>query len=503
MVLRKPYAFLIKYFKLFHIIMFICFGYLVFVLQKIYLFFSSYVKTSNFTYFEDMTSKYIPVLVFFILILLIGFGIGILLLMRKKDKPVLFYKLLITYCVVLLIAFIYFFTFFKSLENTVYPPLRVVINRDISLFLYIVNYFFVAFSFIRGFGFDIKKFSFDKDKKELNLEESDSEEYELNINLEKEDVVNYFNKQKREFKYYLEENSLVLTILGIVLVVGLGIFLYLNIFVYNKVYKEKDDVSIGGVTYVVNSSYITNIDKYGKTLSSNEYVIINLNIINDEVPGYLDKQAFRINTETEYIYPFTSTCDLFDDLGECYKNQQLKANDNHNYIMVFKIKNDVEKLYFEVLKENGSEYKYSKVLLSPQKYGVEKTNYNIGESFKINNNEYKINSYEILEKTSYEYEECINETCNNYTRTVSPSLGDNVLALEFDSIENLTDDFLNRTLGLKYDTKTYFGDELKLIDKYKNTLYFSIPSGVKNTGKLYLIITMRDKCYSISLNGGE
>ena len=139
MIIRKPYAILIKYFKIIHIIMFVIFGYIVFVLRKIYLFFSDYVKANNFMYFEDMTTKYIPTVVFFLAILLLFFGIGIFLLMRKKDKPVLFYRLLIVYSFSLLVAFIYFFFFFKSLDTTIYEPLRIVVNRDIALFLYIVK----------------------------------------------------------------------------------------------------------------------------------------------------------------------------------------------------------------------------------------------------------------------------------------------------------------------------------------------------------------------------
>ena len=169
MILRKPYAILIKYFKIIHILMFVSFGYLVFALRKIYVFFSSYIKTSNFTYFENMSSIYVPWFLFFIVIILLGLAIGILLLMNKKEKPVLFYKIMIGFCAFLLVFLIYFLFFFKSLDTTVYENLRIVANRDISLFAYIINFFFVGFTFIRGFGFDIKKFSFDKDKKELNL----------------------------------------------------------------------------------------------------------------------------------------------------------------------------------------------------------------------------------------------------------------------------------------------------------------------------------------------
>ena len=502
MILRKPYAMLIKYFKLIHIIMFFFFAYLVFVIRKIYLFFSEYVKTSNFTYFEDMTSRYIPIIVFFMIILILGLAIGVFLLMRKKDKPVLFYKLLITYCVILLAVFIYFFAFFKSLDSTVYEPLRIVVNRDIILFLYIINFFFVGFSFIRGFGFDITKFSFDKDKKELNLEESDSEEYELNVKLEKEDVKNFLNRQKREFKYYLKENALVLSIIAGVIIIGLGISLYLNFFVINKVYKEKEEISISDLVYVVNSSYVTNVDKYGKASGAkNDYLVVNFNILNTGSSGYLDSQSLRVHIDNEYYYPSSITCDLFDDLGECYKNQQIKSKDNHNYIVVYRIKTEHKKIYMEILKEKGAEYKYSKVLLDYKTRNLTEENYKLNETFTIKDSSHQINSYEITDKTSYEYQECVEDKCSNYTKTVSPRIGDITLVLDISDLDKLSDDFLKSAIGLRHENKTIYGNNIKLIDRHDNKVYLSVSNSVKNADKLTLVITTREKKYNILLKG--
>ena len=504
MILRKPYAILIKYFKLMHIIMFVVFAYLVFVIRKIYLFFSEYVQTSNFTYFEDMTSRFIPTIAFFLIILLLGFAIGIFLLMRKKDKPVLFYRLMIIYCTILLGSFIYFFVFFKSLESTVYEPLRIVINRDISLFIYIVNFFFVAFSFIRGFGFDIKKFSFDKDKKELQLEESDSEEYEVNVSIEKEDIVDFFNRQKREFRYYLKDNALTLSIMGGMIVVGVGIFIYLNFFVTNKVYKEKEDVVNGKLTYVVNNTYVTKLDKFGKVLNNqNDYLIVNLSITNNQATGYLDQQALRIHIDDEYYYPLTSTCDMFSDLGECYKNQQLKVNTKYNYIVVYKIKTEYDKIFLEILKNKGDEYKYNKVLLEQKKYNLKETNYKINDNFVINDNDHKIISYEISDKASYQYEECVNEVCNTFTKIVSPRTGEMVLTLEITDMEKLSDDFLNSAIGLFYNKKMTYGNDIKLLDRHNNKVYLSVKSVVKSLDELTLVITTRNNKYNILLSGDD
>ena len=503
MILRKPYAILIKYFKIIHIIMFVFFGYFVFVLRKMYFFFSDYVKTSNFTYFEDMTSRYVPLIVFFMVIVLLGLAIAIFLLMRKKDKPVFFYKLLILYSSILFVAFIYFFIFFKSLDSTVYEPLRIVINRDIILFIYIINFGFVILTFIRGFGFDIKKFSFEKDKKELNLEESDSEEYELNVGLEKDDILNYINKQKREFKYYLRENSLVLSIVGGVILVSIIVFIFVNFFVINKTYKEGQEVNIDGLTYIVNDSHITNYDKYGRLLTDkNDYLIVSIKIINNRGDGQLDKQNFRIHLNDEYYYPLTSSCDMFNDVGDCYNNQSLKANTTYNYILAYKIKNEHKKIYLEILKNKGKNNKYSKVLLSYKPYEKVESNYNLDDTFRIKGNEYQVNGFELSDKTSYTYQECISEKCNTFTKTITPKTGEVVLALEINNLKNLEDNFLKSSLGLKYGNKVLYGSEIKVIDRYENKIYLSVPNNIKEVSNLSLTITTRENKYNINLNGG-
>ena len=504
MILRKPYALLIKYFKLIHIIMFVIFSYIVFVLRKIYVFFSDYVKSSNFTYFENMTSRYVPIIVFFLVVILLAFGISILLLMRRKDKPVLFYKFVIGYSVILLIAFIYFFIFFKSLDSVVYEPLRVVINRDVILFLYIINFAFVIFSFIRGFGFDIKKFSFEKDKRELNIEDSDSEEYELKVNIEKEDVANYIHKQKRELGYYIKENSLVLSIVGGVILLGLIIFIYLYFFVWNRVYHEGDSVKIGNLTYVVSESHITNLDKYSKVLSKdNDYLVVNLSIVNNEGNGYLDKQALRVHINDEYYYPQISTCDLFNDVGDCYKNQQLTINTSYNFILVYKLKKEHKKIYMEILKNKDDEYNYSKVSLSPKEYEQQKVSYAVNDEITIENNTYKITGYELNNKTSYNYEGCIEENCTTYTKMVLPKVGEIVLTLNIEGLEKLSDNFIKSAIGLKYNNKTLYGSDLKFIDKHENMLYYSVPSNLQNVTSLVLSIKTRTKEHDVTLVGGN
>ena len=113
MILRKPYAFLIKYFRLIHIIMFVFFIYLVFALREIYIFFKDYIGGNGYMYFENMASKYVSPWLLGIVILLFVLAISIFYLMRKKEKPVLFYRLVMGYTVILLGVLIYYYFFFK------------------------------------------------------------------------------------------------------------------------------------------------------------------------------------------------------------------------------------------------------------------------------------------------------------------------------------------------------------------------------------------------------
>ena len=503
MILRKPYALLIKNFKLIHIIMFIFFGYFVFAIRKIYLFFLDYVKNSNFTYIEGMSLDYVSPLMFIMVLLLLAMSISIFFLMRKKDKPVLFYKILIVYCFILLVAFIYFFIFFKSLDTTLYPPLRIVINRDIILFLYIVNYFFVAFSFVRGFGFDIKKFSFEKDKKELAIVDEDSEEYEVNINFDKEDVITYLNRQKRELGYYFKLNAPILITVLSIAVVSLSLYFYYDIFVINKTYKENQEINLGVVTYVVNKSYITDVNKYGNVIEKDRnYLIVDITIKhNGEVSGYLDEQALRAFDGENYYYPLKAACESFNDFGTCYANQEIKAKTSNNYILVFKLNKNIDKANLEILKNDG-DYNYTRVRLSSKELAKNVSNYKINDSFTINGNTHQVLGYELYNRTSYEYEECKNEICNKFTKSVMPITGEMILNIKISDLSKFSDEFLENYLAITFGQKHIKPNELKIIDRHENDIYISVPTYIKNESNITLIINTRETEYDIALLEG-
>lgn len=493
MILRKPYAFLIKYFKIIHIILFLIFGYLVFEIRNIYMFFVNYVKNDNFTYFENMANKYMNPLIFVMIVLIIAFAISVYQLMKKKEKPILFYKILTVYGFILLIYWIFFRNFFSSLDEVSYDTLTIIVYRDITAFIYYINFFYVGFAFIRGFGFDIKKFSFDKDKKELNIEDEDSEEYELNLGVDKDNVANYFRRERREFKYYLKENKEFIIIFSIVLVIVLGVYIYSKYFVENKIYKEKEEVSVNNIVLRVNSSIMTELDKNSEIISNNSsFLIINLDLLNNDGDKKLDKENFRVKLNDKYYYPTFNYNNSFDDIGPIYnENIVFLSGKVTSLNLIYKVdKEEIKESFFEVIKNINDDYKFERIELKPFKEKVETVTMKMTDNISIDDYNFKILKYNIVDKTSYEYENCYNENCNKLIKMVIPKFNNHVLTLEIDKLENIDKDYIENYLGIIYkrnDQDNYLSSkDVSVIDINNNMLYLNV-SKIVDENSIYAL----------------
>lgn len=481
--------------------MFVIFSYLVFVIRKIYIFFNLYVTTGNFTYKEEMAFNYVPIYLFLLIIIILIGTVFIYFLMKRKEKPILFYQGLIVYTSVLLILFIYLFSFFSSLDRTTYEPLRIVVNRDIVLFIYIINFFYVGFSFVRGFGFDIKKFSFEHDKKELNTEESDNEEFELNIDIDQDKVVRNIRREKRELKYYIKENKQVFTIILIVLFVGIGIYGYIYFFVTNRIYHEEESIEIANISYSVNKSYLTTLDKYSNPVSSSyKFVLVKLNISNLSKNVNFSREKFRIQIGDSYYYPVYNFYDSFNDLGQGYKEETIKKGSDREYLFVFKIPREkTGRIYFEILK-NSNRFLYDKILLETEKDNKISKDYALNEEFTVNEHTLKIKNYDLVDSTSYMYKECIEtEQCNIYTKSVIPNNNSVVLVLDIENSSSMENTFFENYLWFYYADKEISSKNIKLLSQNEDVLYFQVPISAKTAYDYEIVIKTRSVDYHIDL----
>ena len=313
MVFRRPYAFLIKYFRLIHIILFILFAYITFKANSILTFFKDYINYKGSM--EIISSDYINVWIFIFSILIIGISIIIFFLMRYKKKPKLFYVITSIVSVISIILLL----------------------RDISRFNYWMLFIMCIPTLIRGLGFDIKKFNFNKDLQDLNLSKEDSEEIEISTNLSSDKILTTGRRGIRELKYYYAENKFFINIiLGVVAVILILIFPF-NKFVIHGTLSEKQMLSTRYFNFKVIDSYVSDRNRISR---DNAYVIVKFS-----TKGKISKYNFKLDNfvlkskDNDYI-PSLKYYYYFDDIGTGYKREELATNKYNEYIFVYNINSE-------------------------------------------------------------------------------------------------------------------------------------------------------------------
>lgn len=445
MIIRKPYAFLIKYFREIHIGLFILMTYLAFKTSGVYMFFRDYIKNGTYTYFSNMTFRYVNILMVIISILLVGVLLLIYFLMKRKEKKVLYYLLATIYYGVSFVLFIYFISIFSRLEFTTFSNQSLVIYRDVSMILHYLNYIFLAFAFARGFGFNIKKFNFEKDLKELDIKAEDREEIELKAAIDPEQVGDFLRKRKRNLSYYIRENSYILTVILIVVSLSVISVVSINKFVVNKVYRMGNTINIDNVLYTVNNAYVINTDIFGNELKKDAYyVIVDVTLNNKNTKNYtLNISDTRIKIGDKYYYPKLNPGSKFNEFGTVYKKQSLKTNSLENYLIVYEIEEKSNNILLEIYsgrKEGSGEVKfyYKNVRLNPYDFkNISLGEYKVNDEISLSKTYFKtgkltISNLEIASSEKYTYNKCISEdNCSDYEKEIAPSGNKNILKITY------------------------------------------------------------------------
>lgn len=343
MILRRPYAFLIKNFKLIHILLFMLYAYIAFKASSIYNFFLEYIKYNGNT--GVISSDYIGLLVFFSIILIIGICITIFFLMRYKKKPRLFYIILIVISIISWIAFVYLNNNIKILETSILNARTIRFLRDISRIHYYLLFITCIPILIRGLGFDIKRFDFNKDLNELKLEQEDNEEVEVTLDLSGDEAKRVGRKITRELKYYYLENRFFLNIIfGVVGVILLIMFPF-NKFVIEGNLREGQTLSTSRFNIRVIESYISERNRISK---DNSYLILKVEVIGKKNKYTLNLDEFILEGKRNDYIPSMKYYNYFSDLGIGYKNKILSTEEYKEYLLIYNIKNEDVKYKFEL-----------------------------------------------------------------------------------------------------------------------------------------------------------
>lgn len=489
MIVRKPFAFLIKHFKAIHLFLF---GLLVYVCYKynaIVSFLRNYISTGNGRYDAANYINYTPIYVILGAILVM---VIIYYLMKYKDKPKKLYLFSIIGYVVVIVLFIFLFSYLKTFSSSIIEQKTLRLYRDISLMGLIFQYIIIVIMLIRGLGFDIKKFNFSKDIQELNIDLTDNEEVELVMGFDTNKAKFKIRRFFREFRYFIKENILFTGLSLIVIVIILWIVIS-NYTSKNKVYKENEYFGID-FNMLVNGSYLTKEDSSLKKLSvgSSSLLVVKFKISSNH-SDVLNPDNFILSIYGKTYSPNNKYCSSLKDIGKCYNKIKLTEQEKE-YIFVYLVDDNVlnKKIYLKydygyLTNKNNS---IIKVRLTPDNIDDEETTTKrINDTLGFNNSvigDYKLKIEEYNISDNYEI---------NSDITLIPTSNNTIIRLKVSEGNDLVDNYAL----LKYTISgTEYTSTMKKLYNDNDYSYYEV-SDITYADSIKLVLNSRHNNYEYIL----
>lgn len=535
MVLRKPYAFLIKNFKLIHVLLTILMGCMFKKMRDIVEYLDEYIGSGLLSQVPEVIEEQFGIFGFILPILIIILLVVILYLLKLKQKPIKYYLFAILAYIIEIVVMILAYT---ALNQIRFGEANITFLRIIKDVIDACSYIIIPFAvvaLVRAVGFNIKQFNFKKDLIELNISEEDSEEFEVEVEVDTDDIKSKLNRKLRFVKYiYLENKPVFFTIAGgiVLAIIGLIISIIMGL---EKIYDEGEMFVSNGVEVTVLNSYKTQRAYNGTRIRKDKfYVIVDLklkNLIDNKNTLPYDLIYLRVNEDTKYS-PIDDYIDEFADLGNRYISDSfLLKKEETTKTLVFEIdikyfENDLRLEYITGSKteENIFNYLYAKVNLKPNDFSNIKLikKYKLGETidFKdslIDGTKLKITNVEVKERFVHQYQEKIGKETNTYDKIISPidmsTYKKVIMRLETEYVKN---DNLNpkiyKSFFAKFVTVKYEKDKKTTLQKAKiydltpansEYSYIEVVDEVMKADKVTLIFTVRDKKYEYEVISPE
>ena len=439
MIVKKPYAFLIKYFRIIHLLLFLPIVYLIIKTRNIVAFFRDYVANNYTTNILNIVNQYISLPMYLAVILIIVSAVAIFYLMKQKNKSTKLYVFTIGYYIILFLLIVVAHNILGNMERDVITAQTARAYRDISQVIVLPQYFFAVYMLIRGIGFDIKQFNFANDLKDLEISEEDREEVELSINVEGYKIKRTIHRFFREFSYYVQENKLIFSCILVVLFLVVGRMIYVNYFVNNRTYIISDKMTHQNFSMEISDSIVTNLDYDGNLIVPGKYfLVLKLDIENTYNRDYvLDYNNFRLVINNKNVYPTLDRGHHFVDFGKAYQGQKIKANSSDSYVLVYEIdEKDLSNSYTVkildgiIYGENSVSSQYKTLKLRPRLINKinERDSIELGKIITMNSSSLGYSTLEIKDaylspSYTYEYEKCVaNSSCQTVKEKITPDL---------------------------------------------------------------------------------
>lgn len=525
MILRKPFAFFIKHFKMFHFVMLLFMIYVMYSSSSILSFLNEYLNSTLSLINHDVITTLYGNLLYISIIFIFIITIVILVLLLFKGKPVKFYIFnIITYIFTLTIIIISK-NILSTLEITLVEVRTIKLIQDLILMTIIVQAIASIMMAVRATGFNIKKFDFAKDLEELDIRDEDSEEFEVNLEFESDKYLRKVKKIFRYIKYIYVENKYLFSILASLLIGIICIIIYLNQTIYNKVYKENETLTTKDFYFSVVDTFVTNKDFKGNIIDNDySFVISRIKLRSLNKDKILKTAQIALHVNDHNLYPTTDYKNEFSDLGVYYNGEEI-SKDFKDYLLIYKIPNSYvdSKMQINYFDTN---LKTIKIKISPNKIddNIKEFNYNIGDNIILENSILKnssitITSFEFGSLFDNTYNYCIsNNECILSHEIIKPKLDTNYdkallkVSGNYELDENLS---IVKPQKLYYllekfgsiiynlDGKEYRIDNLTQVLPNKkvnnNIIYFEVPSSLMTASEIKFKIKVRNMSYVYTL----
>ena len=524
MILRKPYAFFIKYFKWLHAIIAVLVALLLYRSFSIYNFFRAYVQDYS-SALNEFSPRMLLSMYSFILVLSVIILIIILLsVMIYKKKPKALY------------IFVLYFIVYPYLRDVSAYLLDIRLSsalRDLFLIISVLQLVSLIWYGVRATGFDIKQFDFGSDLQKLDIDEKDSEEIEVSLEFDKNKVNRQVRNKIRQFRYVYGENKLIINTALIIFAIVIAFTIYMNIGVYTASYEQGESFSASGVVMNIRDSYLTQYGPSGNKITDDMLVAIKFDI---KKTGSVDKTlntglaTLRVGG-TSYGQNRDYAKEIYD-LGTPYTGQSLN-NEFQTYILAFLIPyEDADKAMTLKFNDNVSYVKGElgaknifvdlKPINLSKNTGIienkigEEQNYNdsvLGDSTLL------INKYEISDKFRVDYKYCYaTDKCidsyeyltptatGNYYKVLmkvdgSFSIDENLNSTEITNFNTFLNTFstLNYKIGDVWKSQKLYTQNIKPKVGGDSGMYIEVPYEIKNATEINLTFNIRNLTYKYIL----
>jgi len=524
MIIRKPYAFFIKHFRLIHFILSFLMVYCLYYSKRLLDFFNTYINQNLNLKGQELASIYVPNLYLILPILIIIVLTVILVVMILKKKPMMLYIFNIASMIFATVIIVISKMTLTTLETTLITPRTLMLTRDMVMLSFMIQVVLTVIVLVRSIGFDIKKFDFKQDLKELEIDEEDREEIEVEFNFDKNKARRELRRKIRFLKYAYKENKLfahilIASISGLILLSGI-------IFVINieRPISENQYITLNGITLKIKNSYMTTTDYKGKTIDEDSvFVILKTEFKTFNNTKEVDSATLKLSVGNYSYIPSYEYKQSFIDFGTVYAGEIL-SKEVEEKVLVYKIPKQLkdEKISFAYVDKNTLDNKMINLNIKKLSDIKENGSAKLGETLEfkdsiISSYQLKIDGYFIQKKYKLNYNFCyLNECFDSYEYLV-PSIDSNTDKAIVRLNGYIKMDEKTPKLNDLYDIINTFGSinytvsgvdktnqiELKKVvstkKKEENVYYIEVPIDTMNADNISLIFKIRDKKYEYIL----